>query len=238
MRFWRPRSKREAAAGRYAQRVSEAMQRLLAIDTCGETAGVVLSFGPQVLAAEDLVAGDASAQIVAAVRRLLREPGWELGELSAIGVVAGPGSFTGVRTGLAAAKGLSEAASLRLVAVSRLAVLADAAALTDGLAVLDAGRGELYVRDVRTGREWLCAADDLPTASSGGIAVAELRVAERLAARRPLLHPLHVADALATVLRWMAEDGNDAVFAEADYVRGEQSIYAKPLVSSGRGTLS
>jgi tRNA threonylcarbamoyladenosine biosynthesis protein TsaB len=143
-------------------------------------------------------------------------------------VVAGPGSFTGVRTGLATAKALCEAASLRMAAVSRLAVLADAAGLQDGLTVLDAGRGELYVRDVRSGREWLCSEDELPTTASGGIAVAELRMAERLAARTLLLHPLHVGEALPAVLRCLANGGSDAMFAEANYVRGEQNIYAKP----------
>jgi tRNA threonylcarbamoyladenosine biosynthesis protein TsaB len=187
------------------------------------------------LAAEDIMAGDASAQIVGAVGRLLRQVGWELAQLDAVGVVAGPGSFTGVRTGLAAAKGLCEAASLRFVTVSRLAVLADVAALTDGLAVLDAGRGELYVRDAGSGREWLCAVDELPEAASGGIVVAERRIAERLAVRAPLLHPLRAGDALPTVLRTLAAGGSDVAFAEANYVRGEQNIYAKPVAGSGAG---
>ena len=53
-----------------------------------------------------------------AIRRLLEARGWKLGELSAVVVVHGPGSFTGVRVGLSAAKGLSEAASIPLIAVS------------------------------------------------------------------------------------------------------------------------
>jgi tRNA threonylcarbamoyladenosine biosynthesis protein TsaB len=204
------------------------MQRLLLIDTCGETAGVVLCLGQQVLAVEDFVAGEASAQIVGAVRRLLQQLGWGIAELEGVGVVGGPGSFTGVRTGLAAAKGFCEAAGLRLAVVSRLEVLADAAALTDGLAVLDAGRGELYVRDVRSGREWLCAIEELPRPVSGGIVVAEQRIAELLAARTPVLYPLHVADALPVVLRGLAAGGSDVALAEANYVRGEQNIYGKP----------
>jgi tRNA threonylcarbamoyladenosine biosynthesis protein TsaB len=206
------------------------MQRLLLIDTCGETAGVALCLGPQVLVAEDLAAGEASAQIVATVRRLLQQAGWELTELDAVGVVGGPGSFTGVRTGMAAAKGFCEAASLRLAVVSRLAVVAGAAALTDGLVVLDAGRGEFYVRDAGSGREWVCAVDDLPVAAS--VVVAEPRVAERLAAREPLMYPLHVGDALPVVLRCLAAGGSDVALAEANYVRGEQNIYAKVPATS------
>jgi len=206
------------------------MQRLLLIDTCGETAGVALCLGPQVLGAEDLAAGEASAQIVAAVRRLLQQAGWELAELDAVGVVGGPGSFTGVRTGMATAKGFCEAASLQLAVVSRLEVLADAAALTDGLAVLDAGRGELYVRDASSGREWVCAGDDLPMTTS--IVVAELRVAERLVAREPVLYPLHVGDALPVVLRCVASGSSDVALVDANYVRGEQNIYVKVPATS------
>jgi tRNA threonylcarbamoyladenosine biosynthesis protein TsaB len=130
-------------------------ERLLLIDTCGETAGVALSEGLQVLASEDLARGSASAEIVSAMRRLLDQVGWRLAELSAVGVVSGPGTFTGMRIGLATAKGLCEAAGLPLAAVSRLAVLADAASLREGIAALDAGRGELYVRDVASGHELL-----------------------------------------------------------------------------------
>jgi tRNA threonylcarbamoyladenosine biosynthesis protein TsaB len=187
--------------------------------------------GPQVLVAEDLIAGAASAQIVAVVRRLLQQHQWTLADLDAVGVVGGPGSFTGVRTGLAAAKGLCESANMRLAVVSRLEVLVDAAALTDGLAALDAGRGELYVRDADSGREWLCAVDELPIAS-GSIVVAEQRVAELLAMRQPVLRPLHVSDALPVVLQCVAAGGSDVSLAEANYVRGEDNIYAKPSASS------
>jgi tRNA threonylcarbamoyladenosine biosynthesis protein TsaB len=212
--------------------VKEVTQRLLLIDTCGETAGVALCLGQEVLATEDLTAGEASAQIVAVVRRLLQQLGWELVGLDAVGVVGGPGSFTGVRTGLAAAKGFCEAASLRIAVVSRLEVLADAAALKDGLAVLDAGRGEFYVRDVASGKEWLCAVDDLPATARGGMVVAEARLAERLVAREPVLHPLHVGDALPAVLRSLAAGESDVAFAEANYVRGEQNIYGKPAAKA------
>lgn len=210
-----------------------AKERLLLIDTCGETAGVALSVGDQVLIAEDLARGTASAEIVSAVRRLLLQAGWQLQDLHAVGVVTGPGSFTGIRAGLAAAKGLCEATGLPLAAVSRLEVLADAASLQDGFAALDAGRGEVYLREQPSRREWLSSTDDLAAASRGrSVVVAEPRLAERLTACTPALHPLHAADALRTVLRRLQDGGSDVSLADANYVREEHDIYPKAPASA------
>jgi tRNA threonylcarbamoyladenosine biosynthesis protein TsaB len=213
-----------------------ALERVLLIDTCGETAGVAVCVGRAVVASEDLSRGGASAEIVAVVRRLLARVGWRLGELDGVGVVSGPGSFTGMRTGMAAAKGLCEAAGVRLVGVSRLAVLADAAGASDGLVALDAGRGQVYARDVASGREWLCGDAELVALVSkenvGRLVVAEERVAERLAAGAPVVRSLRVGDALGVVLRAIAEDAvipDDLV--DANYVRGEQEIYKKAAPS-------
>ncbi len=208
--------------------LSNANERLLLIDTCGETAGVALSVGDQVLIAEDLARGSASAEIVSAVRRLLLHTGWQLKDLHAVGVVTGPGSFTGIRAGVAAAKGLCEATGLRMAAVSRLEVLADAASLQDGFAALDAGRGEVYVREHPTGHEWLRSTDDFEAASRDrSVVVAEARLAERLTACAPALHPLHAADALRTVLRRLEDGGSDVALTDANYVREERDIYRK-----------
>jgi tRNA threonylcarbamoyladenosine biosynthesis protein TsaB len=178
-----------------------------------------------VVASEDLSRGGASAEIVAAVKRLLGQVGWGVAELHAVGVVTGPGSFTGMRTGLAAAKGLCEAAGVRLVGVSRLEVLADAGGATEGVVALDAGRGEVYVREVASEREWLCG--DADVSGGGGVVVAEGRVAERLMALSPELRTLRVGDALGVVLRRLEQGAEDAGLVEANYVRGERDIYRK-----------
>jgi tRNA threonylcarbamoyladenosine biosynthesis protein TsaB len=205
------------------------MQRILLIDTCGDAAGVGLCLSEEIRATEEFVAGSASAQIVGGVRRLLHELGWELEDLDAIGVIGGPGSFTGVRTGLAAAKGFCEAGALKFSMVSRLAVLAEAASLVEGYAVLDAGRGEVYVRDAATGREWLSSVEEVVQAARGSVvACAEERVAERLAESSPMVCKLSVGDALPLVLRSLSEGGSDVSLAEANYVRSERDIYAKP----------
>jgi len=209
--------------------------RLLLIDTCGETAGVALSSGEQILTSEDLPRGTASAASISAVRRLLSRSGWTLRDLDAVGVVCGPGSFTGIRAGLAAAKGLCIAAGLPLAAVSRLEVLADAASLQQGFAVLDAGRGELYVREIGTGREWLASTADLQAACDHQqLVVAEEHVAERFAGCETILRPLHVGDALSTVLRRFDEAANDVALTDANYVREPDDIYGKQAPKSNR----
>ena len=203
-------------------------KRLLLIDTCGETAGVALSSGEELLASEDLPRGSASAGIVSAVRRLLSQSGWALQDLDAVGVVRGPGSFTGIRAGLAVAKGFCIAAGLPLAAVSRLEVLADAASLQQGFAALDAGRGELYVREIGTGREWLSSTTDLEAVCDRQqVVVAEGHVAERLAGCATILCPLHVGDALSAVLRKLQEVPGDVALTDANYVREPDDIYGK-----------
>jgi tRNA threonylcarbamoyladenosine biosynthesis protein TsaB len=96
--------------------------------------------------------------------------------LSAIVVVNGPGSFTGVRVGLSAVKGLAEPFRIPVVVVSRLEVLASKAGT--GSAALDAHRREVFLRMEVAGekpREVLAGAAELAAmaAISGGIAVCE-----------------------------------------------------------------
>jgi tRNA threonylcarbamoyladenosine biosynthesis protein TsaB len=210
-------------------------ERLLLIDTCGETSGIALTCGEEVLAAEDLPRGTALAQIIEAIRRLLQtKPGCQLRDLDAIGVVHGPGSFTGIRTGLAAAKGLCEAARLLLAAVSRLEVLANAAGLADGYAALDAGRAEVYVREISTGREWLCTVADLQLQCQGEpIALAEGRLADELEGCKTILRPLHASDSRGPVLRKLRMGGSDVALTDANYVRQEADIYRKPAGAVG-----
>lgn len=80
------------------------------------------------------------------VDRVLQESGCSMADLDGIAVTIGPGSFTGLRIGLAAAKGLSLAANLPLVAVSTLETLSANYLGSEVLAcpMLDARRNEVY----------------------------------------------------------------------------------------------
>lgn len=114
--------------------------RLLLIDTCGETGSIAIADDAAVLSAEELPARAASSTLLPAIERVLQAAVWSVRDLQGVAVVSGPGSFTGVRVGLAAAKGLCEAVALPLATLSRLEVLGGAAGLSEGFAVLDAGR--------------------------------------------------------------------------------------------------
>jgi len=100
----------------------------------------------QVIEVVPLAGGTFSAQLVPQIAALLAKRGFTKNDIDCFVVVSGPGSFTGLRVGLAAIKGLAEILGKPIVAVSLL----EATALTSGLqgtvtALLDAGRGEVYV---------------------------------------------------------------------------------------------
>jgi len=200
--------------------------RWLLIDSCGATAMLAVGRGEDVLATAELPGRAFSAEWPAALRRLLAEAACNIEQLQCVGVVHGPGSFTGVRVGLAAAKGLCEAVGAKLIAVSRLEVLAD----EDALVVLDAGRDEFYLRDGDDER--LVTREELMAASQQReVVTADARVVEAVSNAR--LVELEAASALPILLeRWRCGMFDDVAAVDANYVRGERDIYArKPAVS-------
>ena len=205
---------------------------LLLIDTVGDTPGAVLVRGENVLAAADFPLRSASAVLSSELKRMLTSSGVGLHDLNGIGVVSGPGSFTGVRTGLAMAKGLCEVAGLALASVSRLEVLADAVDLNEGFAVLDAGRGSLFVREQRRTEpvhEYLVTIDEFErTAAGAPIVVAEKKAALLLDRLAPALRELRPIDLLKPTQRCLADGGTNVALADANYVLPESETYARP----------
>jgi tRNA threonylcarbamoyladenosine biosynthesis protein TsaB len=126
---------------------------LLSIDTCGPLGSVALGRIPgrdlEILGQIELAGRTYSATLISAVADLLSSAGLHLGLLDAIVVVNGPGSFTGVRVGVSAAKGLAQGAEIPVVAISRLEVLSRKSGVPS--AALDAHRDEVYLRLDRTG---------------------------------------------------------------------------------------
>jgi tRNA threonylcarbamoyladenosine biosynthesis protein TsaB len=104
------------------------MSVILNIDTSMGTAGVCLSKEGNVWAlAESQDQKNHSSWLHATIRRLLAETGYRPGDLGAVAVTAGPGSYTGLRVGMAAAKGFCYALGIPLITVNTLNMMAFAA---------------------------------------------------------------------------------------------------------------
>lgn len=99
--------------------------KLLTIDTSTQVSSVALTAGEELLA-ERLLDREKthSAHILSAVAAVLAEGGVPLDELDGFGVAIGPGSFTGVRVGVATVKGFSLATGKPVAGFSSLAMLA------------------------------------------------------------------------------------------------------------------
>jgi tRNA threonylcarbamoyladenosine biosynthesis protein TsaB len=85
-----------------------------------------------------------AAELMPAIARAIGESGLQWGELDAIGVGIGPGSFTGLRIGVATARALASANGLELRPVSSLAALAEGIDSPRRLPLIDARRGEVF----------------------------------------------------------------------------------------------
>lgn len=217
---------------------------VLAFDTCGDVGTVALvdlkneATAVTCISQTELGGRAASAQLMPAIDAMLREAGLDLPALRALLVVNGPGSFTGIRVGLSTAKGLAHAAGVPIVAISRLAVLASLAETRgDLLAVLDAGRNALYAR--RGEREWLASFEEIATAAETGLRllVTEAKVAERLAAWKPLyVGPLDAcAAARAALARLRSGESDDLAALDANYLRrSDAELFARPITAPAR----
>lgn len=121
--------------------------RVLGIDTATKTGAVGLLDGEEVVFAEQtIIRPGGSEKLPALLAEALRITGWRPEDLELIAVGVGPGSYTGVRVGLAIAKGLAFGLNLPLVGVSTLQALATNIRPTDQLIcpLVKSRKGEVY----------------------------------------------------------------------------------------------
>ena len=125
----------------------EINMKILAFDTSAKVASVALTDDKRVLGVSNIDNGLTQSELVLPMAEdLLHRLGLEFSDVDLYAVTVGPGSFTGVRIGVATVKGLAFGRDIQAAPVSTLEALAENAAGLDGLIVpcMDARRGQFY----------------------------------------------------------------------------------------------
>lgn len=125
---------------------------ILGVDTSGKNGSIALvDFGqgsPRTIEVVPLQGGTFSAQLIPQISGMLERQKLSKRDVGGFAAVSGPGSFTGLRVGLAAIKGLAEVLQKPIAAISLLEAVARISGLSGEItAMLDAWRNEIYVAD-------------------------------------------------------------------------------------------
>jgi tRNA threonylcarbamoyladenosine biosynthesis protein TsaB len=208
------------------------MMRILAIDTSADFGSIALVEDGRVVEETPLHSSDGFAHVLFdAVRTLLERHDWTLAGLDGVAAAAGPGSFTGVRVGLAAAKGLADVLGKPMAGVSNLRALASFGTGSRRAVLLDARRGEIYgavygADGLVQGEEAVMKFPDWLSALPEGITelitptpaiFAPLLAGTRLAECTVVAAPRAIAGAVGCIASQM--ELVDAVGIDANYVR-------------------
>jgi tRNA threonylcarbamoyladenosine biosynthesis protein TsaB len=145
---------------------------VLGLDTCLASCSVAVLDGERVLAsAREVMARGHQERLAPMARDVMAQAGLAFDRLDRIAVTVGPGSFTGLRVGIAFAKGLAFALGEPAIGIGTLEALA---AEASGLIfpAIDARRGQLYLQAFEDGRALM--APDALTAEVAAARIAEL----------------------------------------------------------------
>lgn len=120
-----------------------------------------------------------SERLIPMLDQLLHAADWQLEELDLVGVVRGPGSFTGIRIGIATAQGLAQVLKVPLIGVTSLDCLAWAGRgrQEETVVILDARKNEFYYARYAWGENRQCL--DGPRAITPQQLIAELQEADK-----------------------------------------------------------
>ncbi|MEQ1771088.1 MAG: tRNA (adenosine(37)-N6)-threonylcarbamoyltransferase complex dimerization subunit type 1 TsaB [Devosia sp.] len=123
------------------------MTTLLAIDTAAPRLGLALLRGEAVDVLDEPMTTGQAERLFPAIAELLARSGTTYADLTRIAVTTGPGSFTGLRIGLSAARGLGLALGIPVIGLGSLAAISlGAEPLAPLVVLLDARRGEAYTQ--------------------------------------------------------------------------------------------
>jgi len=196
---------------------------LLALDSSTRSASVALLDGARVLERDAEVSVHDEA-LLAMIDEVVRAAGARRADLAAVACGAGPGSYTGLRVGIATAKGLCFALERPLVMVSSLAAVAHAAGPGLVAVVLDAGKGQTFFALFRDGFA-IGAEVTLPPAALAAELAARTSDPVRVAGDGARVYPEAAAlGEIAHLARPRARDV--AALAAARLARGESDALA------------
>lgn len=116
---------------------------LLAIDTSTDQAGIALATGHEVATRSWPAARAQTTTVLPEIDRLVHAAGLQPGDITGLVVATGPGTFTGLRVGLAIAKGIVAATGVPIVGIPTLEIVFAMHGTGDFIAVLPAGRGRV-----------------------------------------------------------------------------------------------
>jgi tRNA threonylcarbamoyladenosine biosynthesis protein TsaB len=189
------------------------MPYVLAIDTTTDPGSIALADGPRLLEEVVLTAPDGYGDVLfLEIERLLARHALTLRDIECFAAASGPGTFTGVRAGLTAAKGFAEAAGSRVVGVSNLQATAWFGSGDLRAPYRNAHRGEVYAgvfdAQLRTVQEEVVTNLDTWTAGLPDGAVPMVQE-----------HPLARAIAAIAWERMQAGLTQDPAELDANYVR-------------------
>jgi tRNA threonylcarbamoyladenosine biosynthesis protein TsaB len=166
---------------------------LLSVDTSGKDGSIALARCQpgtcDLIEVVPLAGGTFSAQLVPQISTLLSKHGFSRHDIRGFAVATGPGSFTGLRVGLAAIKALADVLRQPIAGVSLLEAVAAASSMTGRiLSLMDAGRGEVFAgtyeilidRQTRAVSERLIRLDELQVPESGQVVTPDQHLSELL----------------------------------------------------------
>jgi len=183
---------------------------ILGLDTTSDQASVALRRDGITVAEEVVTTSDGHSQILfEMIQSTLTKAGIALSDIDCFATAKGPGSFTGVRLCMTAAKGLAEATGKPAAAISSLRALATFGSRPLRNPILDARRGQIYAAVYNSdlelvSEEMLAPAEQFP----------EVDGVERIAMTVPMAAAIALCAELDGPLKWL-----DPALLDANYVR-------------------
>jgi tRNA threonylcarbamoyladenosine biosynthesis protein TsaB len=219
--------------------------RLLCIETSSRRGSVVLAEGPRVVARATHSDLNAHAErLRPLLDQVLGQAGWTKADLDRVGVGMGPGSFTGLRVGIAFAQGIALGLGIELIGVGSLEAMAAACPAevsAPRVALIDARRDEVFAQAFDQAGRALCRAEALPRPTAlcllaerfpGAVFLGEVAQELGLPGFRSELCDLPDASGIAALA---ADRGPEQTLSEPLYVRDSgatpQNLPPSPIAS-------